>query len=199
MCGIPEITLEGTTADWESLARRAEEFAGLELQRWITVLRPILSQFVRASRGDVDTQFWRSIYKWNGESGGPVITGWITAFFPYLRDRQTRRADRPVKELLTGGESVEWCLSTERERPRRGRGYATSPSAPPPPGSRFVEGPTFEDLPGGLSKAPFRWELPEREFAMEFLGGFMGVAQDHETLALRPEIGWAVREEPRPG
>jgi hypothetical protein len=51
-------------------------------------------------------------------------------------------------------------------------------------------------LPGGLSKAPFRWELPGRDVEMEFLGGFTGVAQDYETLALRPEIGWAVREAP---
>jgi hypothetical protein len=29
---------------------------------------------------------------------------------------------------------------------------------------------------------------------MEFLGGFVGVAQDPETLALCPGIGWAVRE-----
>jgi hypothetical protein len=28
---------------------------------------------------------------------------------------------------------------------------------------------------------------------MEFLGGFVGVRQDPGTLALRPEIGWAVR------
>jgi hypothetical protein len=51
-------------------------------------------------------------------------------------------------------------------------------------------------LPGGLSKAPFRWELPGRDVEMEFLGGFIGVAQDCETLALCPEIGWAVRESP---
>ena len=55
-------------------------------------------------------------------------------------------------------------------------------------------GPTIESLPGGLSKAPFRWEYLDRTFDMEFLGGFVGVAQDQETLALRPEIGWAVRE-----
>jgi hypothetical protein len=29
---------------------------------------------------------------------------------------------------------------------------------------------------------------------MEFIAGFVGVAQDPETLCLRPEIGWAVRE-----
>ena len=55
---------------------------------------------------------------------------------------------------------------------------------------------TIEQLPGGLSKAPFRWNYLERSFDMEFLGGFVGVAQDQETLTLRPEIGWAVREVP---
>ena len=55
-------------------------------------------------------------------------------------------------------------------------------------------GPTFDGFPGGLSSAPFRWEHRGRPFDMEFLGGFVGGAQDPETLTLRPEIGWAVRE-----
>jgi hypothetical protein len=29
---------------------------------------------------------------------------------------------------------------------------------------------------------------------MEILGGFVGVTQDHESLALRPKLGWAVRD-----
>lgn len=29
---------------------------------------------------------------------------------------------------------------------------------------------------------------------MEFVGGLMGIRQDPDTLCLRPEIGWAVRE-----
>jgi hypothetical protein len=29
---------------------------------------------------------------------------------------------------------------------------------------------------------------------MEFMGGFVGVAQDQQTLAVRPELGWAVLE-----
>jgi hypothetical protein len=29
---------------------------------------------------------------------------------------------------------------------------------------------------------------------MQFLAGFVGIKQDEESLALRPEIGWAVRE-----
>ena len=36
--------------------------------------------------------------------------------------------------------------------------------------------------------------MMDKTFDMEFLGGFVGVGQDEETLAVRPEIGWAVRE-----
>ena len=53
-----------------------------------------------------------------------------------------------------------------------------------------------DSFPSGLSKAPFWWDYLRRSFDMEFLGGFVGVAQDEETLTLRPEIGWAVREAP---
>jgi hypothetical protein len=41
--------------------------------------------------------------------------------------------------------------------------------------------------------------VPDRSFDMEFLGGVVGVAEDQETLALRPEVGWAVREAPTNG
>jgi len=57
-----------------------------------------------------------------------------------------------------------------------------------------VEGPRLADLPSGLSTAPFCWEYLDRSFDMEFLGGFVGVSQDRETLLVKPEIGWAVRE-----
>jgi hypothetical protein len=179
LCGIPAITLEGTTADWESLAERSEEFAEVGLGRWIEGIRPVLQQFVLASRGDADVAFWRSLYKLNDQSGGPVITGWIRAFFPYLKDGHTGRASVPVEGLLAGGRDVAPMLSADQEG-RRG----------------FVKGPTMERFPGGLSKAPFRWQYLDETYDMEFLGGFVGVAQDEETLALRPEIGWAVREAP---
>jgi len=43
-----------------------------------------------------------------------------------------------------------------------------------------------------LARAPFTWKYLDTEFAMEFLGGFVGVAQNASNLELRPEIGWAV-------
>ena len=57
-------------------------------------------------------------------------------------------------------------------------------------------GPGLADLPSGLSRAPFRWHFLDQTVDMELLGGFVGVAQDRETLAVKPEIGWVVREAP---
>jgi hypothetical protein len=176
MCGITAITLDGTTGDWESLALRAEEFAGLGLEGWLKVLRPILRQFVRASSGDVDVSFWQTLYDYAVECSGEVVTGWITCFFPYLKDRDTGRVTIPVEDLLDGRRVGAGRLTNRRSE------------------RRFVSGCMVESLPGGLSKAPFRWDYRDRSFDMEFLSGFVGVAQDQETLALRPEIGWAVRE-----
>lgn len=49
-------------------------------------------------------------------------------------------------------------------------------------------------LPLGLSQVPCEWTVFEKVYPMELLGGFVGVAQEPESLALRPAIGWAVRE-----
>ena len=181
LCGIPSVTLEGMPEDWQAIAERARGFEEFGLESWLEVLAPILNQFVRSSQGDVDRTFWRSIYKLNDQSGGPVITGWVTAFFPYLKDQATGDAAMPVRELFAGGAGDPQEMLHRKERARRG----------------FIDGPTIESFPGGLSKAPFRWNYRDKAYDMEFLGGFVGVAQDSATLTLRPEIGWAVRESPR--
>jgi hypothetical protein len=61
-------------------------------------------------------------------------------------------------------------------------------------GDPFGGGPKHGSIPVGLSLAPFEWRCLDQSFPMELLGGFVGVAQDAGTLALRPVIGWAVRD-----
>ncbi len=179
LCGIPTITLEGTREDWKAVGERVQGFREFGLELWFDVLSPILDQFARASQGDVDSAFWRSLYKFNDASGGPVINGWITAFFPYKKDHRTGRATVPSRVLSKDENGMLKRMLYPAEKPH-------------------WETPGFSvgSFPGGLSKAPFRWDYLDRSFDMEFLGGFVGVAQDGETLALRPEIGWAVREAP---
>lgn len=74
----------------------------------------------------------------------------------------------------------------------------------------FIEGPcskrnpifeTGEGIqtflaPSGLSKVPFqwRWRNSAEVRLMEAIGGLVGVTQHPESLALRPKVGWAIRE-----
>jgi hypothetical protein len=174
MCGIPAVTLEGTAEDWEAVAERAQGFADLGLGWWLEGLTPVLRRLAE-TRGRVDRPFWESIYKFHSFSGGASITGWITAFFPYLKDEQGN-ATVLNRWLAEGGPGREWLLAGGEER-----GFGQ-------------DGPEAGTFPQGLSRAPFVWQYLHRRFDMEFLGGFVGVSQDPQTLCLRPEIGWAVRE-----
>jgi hypothetical protein len=190
LCGIPAITLEGTPEDWRAVAQRARSLADLDLAWWIDPLGLVLDQFARASRGEVDRPFWRSLYKVHDDSGGPKVTGWVPTLFPYLKDWRTGRATMRNPWLTEESQRIHYDdieFDDSDEDELEDNDGAGEPLYEP-------DGPTIEALPGGLSKAPFRWQYLDKTFAMEFLGGFVGVAQDPETLALRPEIGWAVRE-----
>jgi hypothetical protein len=297
LCGIPAITLEGTPEDWQAVAERAEQFGSLDLEWWFEPLRGILRQFVAAARGIVDRPFWQSVYKYQDESGGPMITGWISALFPYLTDGRTGLAihrnpyltpdsqrledidvefDEEIDDIdidVEDGEDIDE-FDEDSESPPAGRppnrlilkrkedredslradsdprdviDVERPPTNQPP--SRIIPstqqdiedrlgsdadldddfdgdyddelvvrawlrpmpkrrwngegddpgvdwGPRISDLPSGITRAPFRWDYLDRSFDMEFLGGFVGVSQDRETLAVKPEIGWAVREAP---
>ena len=55
-------------------------------------------------------------------------------------------------------------------------------------------GPNPDDFPVGLSSVPFEWEYYDQVFKMRFVGGIIGVSQA-DDLTLRPEAGWAIKEE----
>ena len=182
-CGIPEIALEGTVADWQTLARRARDLARFDLGWWIDVLRPILDQFVEAASGRADRKFWRSIFKRDAVRGGgaecgrgrePDVSGWIVAFFPYLKDHSGRAT---VRNPWLSPPGRTWVSGFFRSANGRSNG----------------RGLTTDAIPSGLSRAPFLWRYRHESHEMEFLGGFVGVCQDQASLALRPEIGWVVR------
>jgi hypothetical protein len=175
-CGIPAITLEGTVEDWQELADRSQAFAEFDLEWWLRPLQPILQEFVATARGDVRRAFWESVYKFGSFSGGAAITGWIAAFFPYFKDQQGQATEQNPW-IAEGGTKLKQLLAGEWDQ------------------ARFnLCGPSPGVFPSGLARAPFVWNCLEQKFDMEFLGGFVGVAQDSASLALRPEIGWAIRQ-----
>jgi len=195
ICGIPAIALDGTPEDWERIEARVDAFArlNLDLDWWLTPLRPILRQFTAASRGEVDARFWQSIFRiyHPGRMCYPhSMFGWVAILFPYLRNHGKRTSDR--NPWLASAKDLERMLDAR---------HAGEHRAPGPRALDATEDGLFpRQLPTGMSSVPFRWKLfdpagnPLETRSMELLGGFVGVAQDRKTLALRPEIGWAVRE-----
>lgn len=178
-CGIPQIILEGTSEDWAMLAERTRRIGQFGLGWWTEALAPILDEFVAASLGHESRRFWQSIYKMDNKSGGPYITGWVTTFFPYLKDWRTGRASVKNPRLAQGVKELQDLLN---------------PLDLPGPG-RVEQGLKIEVFPSGLARAPFLWQYLNQSFEMEFLGGLVGVRQETDTLRLRPEIGWAVAEQ----
>ena len=104
LCGIPNITLTGTVEDWTDIRTRAENLAEYELDWWLNSLSPVLDQFVRASEGRADIQFWDRMYKDNNGSGGPYCCGWVNTLFPYLEDHKGKPViNAYAKEWDKGG------------------------------------------------------------------------------------------------
>ncbi len=160
ICGIPEITLEGTTTDWKRLREKIEFLEAYDLDWWLASLRPVADHFVRASSGDVDLSHWRNIYKREEAYGYEKLNGWMVTLIPYL------------KCGCTGNYSVR-------------NPFLSDPNA----------SVSSKALPSGVSEVPFLLKSRSGETAMAFLGGLLGVTQDKHTFALRPKLGWAVRQQ----
>lgn len=86
LCGIPRIHIQGQEEDWRLLLRRTEKLAAYfhDLTAYFRDLLPVLDKILNAVNGERDTAFWKSVYKIDNNSGGPYISGWVTALFAYV-------------------------------------------------------------------------------------------------------------------
>ena len=208
-CGFPSVTLEGTEGDWRALKNRAAKLEQYELGWWTQHLLPALDQFVETSAGRPDKDFWCNFYKLRSPgSGTPRIHGHINVFFPYFGKkgptkerlvedygvyvRKTNYKGRlseadiliRIKKFADGLSDDHYRLKDSlRRNPFMGRTDL---------GSR--EGMTTSDVSTKLNSAPMIWDYHGKPLQMELLAGFIGSTQDPKTLAIRPKIGWAVRE-----
>jgi len=165
-CGIPEITLEGTTEDWIWIRQNIETLKDYELDWWVDKLIPIIDEFVNASNGNIDLKFWSEIYR-KDQFCNHEITGWFTKFFPYIR-----KGNKLLKNPLLLKEPV---FNEEM---------------------MFFEGAIEnENFPSGLSIADFRFIDRDSSITnLSFVAGFVGIKQDKKTKALKPEINWLITD-----
>jgi len=166
VCGIPRITLAGSSEDWQRIRDRVEVLDTYELGWWVSKLRPMLDEFIAASEGRPDPEFWKSIYKPKKAYATEAATGWITDLFPYLGDAPGRRRNPALAE-----ERNEWALPEDA-------------------------GINLTQFPCGLSSVPIELRLPDgSETNADLVAGFFAVEQ-HSDLSLKPMISWSVTEPP---
>jgi hypothetical protein len=163
-CGIPEITLEGTTDDWKKVQSKAEKLKGYQADWWIEKVLPVLDTIVKTSEGKSVGNFWSNILF---ETVLPIpkgaicvgprdfFNGWILKFYPYDNEGGRLSLDKlPIDDLQL--------------------------------------------LPAELVKVNFDWIVQSSggeqwaKTPMNFCAGFLGLHQNRNTMALRPEIGWYV-------
>lgn len=115
MCGIPEIRLAGDKEDWEKVQSKANSLLELipEFGIWFKSLNEILQNFIDAFDDKVDEQFWNEIYKVQGGSGGPYVSGWLIALFPYLADNVKNRYITEEETWRDAGLNMFDGLTTE--------------------------------------------------------------------------------------
>ncbi|WP_051712258.1 DUF4419 domain-containing protein, partial [Streptomyces sp. NRRL S-350] len=157
-CGIPRVRLEGTAADWARLASGIGALAARFdwLAPWFAELRPVVEQIATtAAGGPVDEDFWRSLFKWHSMSGGPRVTGWLTAFLAHTQTPDGPRLRR----------SFAW-------REAASNGY-------------HREAFEVNDFPSHVSRVPFVWDVLGRQVPMAFVGGVLGIEWDGEYLRPR--------------
>lgn len=103
-CGIPNITIEGTTDDWQKVLNKTQQLRKYDLNWWVDDLVPILNEFINASKGNVNKVFWRNIVKKDRPEkyvGGGCswdrpteLDGWFLKFMPY--DKKGKRTPQKV-------------------------------------------------------------------------------------------------------
>ncbi|MDP4207457.1 MAG: DUF4419 domain-containing protein [Bacteroidota bacterium] len=98
-CGIPKITLEGTPEDWQKILDKTTYLRKYKLDWWLDELTPLLKEFVKASKGKIDKNFWQTMFKYHSQKkymAPNIIDGWIVKFFPYDKDGKKNN----LKELV---------------------------------------------------------------------------------------------------
>lgn len=126
-------------------------------------LEVILKEFVKASKGHADQQFWQDMVMKNrpgevrkgggcSQSTGNILDGWFTKFFPFNKNGRTPQPVKIHDSMMSEIVQVNF---------------------------RYIR---FGDNNGN----------GKEEFPMQLLAGIVGIEEDSTTYTLSPKIGWMV-------
>ena len=165
ICGIPKVILEGTPADWQRIIDGVQFLRRYEMDWWVDEILPVLEKIKRASEGEVDKKFWRGMFKLHEEQRDGDCGG---------TDTYDIFDGWVVKFYPYYDDKVRTSLKT----------LGASSSLPP----EIVSAPlSFRDQSDG--------HIAGGDAELTLYAGFVGLSQNPETFALKPEIGWFITKE----
>lgn len=176
-CGIPSIHIAGNEGDWQTILRKLDLLDKIGLSNWAKNLKPIIAEFILASNGKQNKEFWKNIYKNADEYNAFYISGWIIKFFPYIKVLESdgvfdeKRGETRVGEFFTTNEFIDddnYLLSTL----------------------------STDNFPSGIAKVPVTWNNNFKDITkkIEVFAGFFAIKQ-YPDKSLEPFITWAICEE----
>lgn len=192
LCGIPEIKLQGTVEDYQKIIQSLKNFNKIGLEKWANVLIPIFYTIISSLNGKENYKFWNSIYKYHSGSGGTHISGWITSFFPYIKETyliDNSSIDKIESFLNTNNylKILSNQLSTEYDRYNEIKLIKLNPVL----GERDYS-LELDCFSLGLNRVPFIWNYFGKLFEMNFVSGFIGIQEIDNVL--KTEIHWIIEE-----
>jgi hypothetical protein len=113
MCHIPAFRIAGELEDWNHLILQVNllKSAFPEMRAYFDGIFDVLENIYDTVRlGEGDPEFWRSFYKFDHESGGDSVTGWVNALFAY---RLTEKEGYKLKKTFGWRERDEWITTTD--------------------------------------------------------------------------------------
>ena len=163
-CGIPNITLKGTPADWRKVAEKVQGLEKYNMGWWTKELKPIMAEFVKTAEGHPDKKFWKDIVMQDRpdrlRGGGcsrekPTdLDGWMVKLFPDMKKGQ-------MQTSIPYGRMQGAELSSVQFK------------------YQLIDPITLKVI---------------EETDIMLYAGFIGVTVDEATGALEPKIGWIARK-----
>jgi hypothetical protein len=109
LCGIPQIKITGTRADWQLLGERIQFLESIDMAWWLDDLQNILQQVDSAFAGQVDEEFWCSIYKLKKDGcKDPYLSGWIAKLIPYTLSHKDEGGHVKNRLVAEPGTEYSW-------------------------------------------------------------------------------------------
>ena len=163
-CGIPSITLMGTPQDWQKVLEKTEQLEKYGMGDWFKSLKPILTEFIKASEGKPNQAFWQNMVK---KENPDKLVG-------------NKVCDLRKPTVLDG-----WMLKLFPDE--NGLTLDQVPHTHEMPSERVYVDFRYQII--DIDNGNVLVDTP-----MELIAGYIGTEVDTLTHALTPKMGWMVRQ-----